>query len=238
MNIIRINHFNTLISNIFIDLCHFFLPRFCIICQTTQIETDTSVCKNCWSQIPAIDRDEYITNIVHKQIQDDCYFNKSIVVWSFSPEVQTIIHYLKYMDFRQLAKIIGKAMGEKLIRFGSSPKDTILIPVPLHRTRIRERGYNQSELLCQAIYEATGLPFSDNILKRIRYTQSQTRLTAKERHQNVAGAFKAVSKKELNDKTIFLVDDVLTTGATMNSCAKELFLAGAKNINLLAAVKA
>ncbi|MDZ7377321.1 MAG: ComF family protein, partial [candidate division KSB1 bacterium] len=125
-------------------------------------------------------------------------------------------------------------MAEKLKPLNFSPDETLLIPVPLHKTRARERGYNQSALLCRAIARQTGLPYDEHILKRVRYTRSQTKLSASERLKNVNQAFRIVNKEPIQNKNVILIDDVITTGATMNECARELITNGARTVALCA----
>jgi ComF family protein len=97
-----------------------------------------------------------------------------------------------------------------------------LIPVPLHPAKCRERGYNQSEYICQGIHAVTGLRVITGLLKRQRYTESQTHLEIEERRKNVAGAFVLDPSAEVSGRTFLIVDDVITTGATMSACAKTL----------------
>jgi ComF family protein len=103
-------------------------------------------------------------------------------------------------------------------------KYNIIIPVPLHRTKQRERGYNQSEYVCTGIYEILNLEVIPNGLKRIRYTKTQTKLNREERKENVTNAFELNEKylNKIQGKNIILVDDVITTGATILECGRIL----------------
>ena len=129
-------------------------------------------------------------------------------------------------------------MAEALTEFNFPFKNVIIVPIPLHKIRIRERGYNQSALLCKAIATETGFIIDERVLKRVRYTQSQTKLNAIARQKNMQNAFTVTDKEKIRNKTIILVDDVITTGATMNACAKELKKYGAKTVFIFSAVKA
>ncbi|OQX95795.1 hypothetical protein B6I21_03555 [candidate division KSB1 bacterium 4572_119] len=171
-------------------------------------------------------------------MHEDCYFKSAFSLWKFSSQTQTIIHYLKYMEFKRLADNIGYFMSLKLKRLNFPENDTIIIPIPLHKTRERERGYNQSSLICQSFVKGTDFQCLDKCVIRTRYTKTQTKLSAMDRHKNVSGAFKVVDPVKLKNKVVLLIDDVLTTGATMNGCAKELNRFGVKEIHLFSAVKA
>jgi len=109
------------------------------------------------------------------------------------------------------------------------------VPVPLHPKRLRERGFNQSELLCRAMSEKSGIPVL-NALARTRQTSSQAKLSGKERHTNILDAFSCVM--DVSGQTLILVDDVVTTGSTASACAKALLSAGAKQVCLLCAARA
>jgi len=201
-------------------------------------ENEKLICDNCWSHAPKIEQDFDLSNQIKIKLVDEVYFSKVISAWEFSPTIQYAIHLLKYQNYKVLANRIGLFMAERLTKQSLPMDRTILIPVPLHKTRTRERGYNQSTLLCRVIAAETGFDYSDRILKRVRYTQSQTKLNAVERAKNVENAFKVIYPEQITNKLVILVDDVITTGSTMNACAKELIKHGAGVVYLLSAVKA
>ncbi|MFC1502203.1 ComF family protein [bacterium] len=109
-------------------------------------------------------------------------------------------------------------------------KESILIPVPLHKLRYRERGFNQSEIICRSIGSTVSIPVETDILVRTRNTFTQTKLEAEERIRNVNEAFRVRDPNSVQSRTVILVDDVVTTGSTMNSCAKCLKNAGAEKV--------
>ena len=110
---------------------------------------------------------------------------------------------------------------------------SLIIPVPLHVKRLRERGFNQSLILARVIGEKQKIPVNFSLLKRHKFTSTQTGSNKKERKQNIKGAFEVTDKKEINGKNIILIDDVYTTGATANECAKTLIKAGAQKVSVL-----
>lgn len=105
-----------------------------------------------------------------------------------------------------------------------------IIPVPLHKKKLKERGFNQSAVFAREVSKYLHIPCKENCLLRKKYTQTQTKLDAEERQTNVSNAFGIHNGKEINNCKILLVDDLITTGATMNECAKILLAAGAKSI--------
>ncbi len=214
----------------------FVYPCYCLACRSRLQHSELLLCETCWNTLPQIPGELEVSTMA-RNIEGPIYFSKAISVWEFDPIVQQVIHHLKYQHFHRLAAILGRFMADKLTCL-SLPPNTLLVPIPLHPTRHRERGYNQSALLCQAIAEQTGFSASPSLVQRIRYTHSQTTLNAAERRRNVANAFRVSTPAALQEKLVVLVDDVITTGATMNACAQELLTHGARDIYLLSAAKA
>lgn len=227
----------SLIPTLFRSILSFVYPPFCIVCSSRLPESNRLICESCWNSFPKIDENFDLSDVIKSKITGPVYFSNAFAIWEFSPAIQNIIHQLKYQNFKILANRIGIFMADRLRKLPLPIEKTLIIPVPLHKTRMRERGYNQSALLCSVIAAETGLPYNDQILQRIRYTQSQTKLNASERLKNVQNAFKVSSPNEIAHKIIILVDDVITTGATINECAKELMRAGAEAVNLFSIAK-
>ncbi len=147
---------------------------------------------------------------------------------------QALIHHAKYNSMMQLAKILGSRTAEELsTKFSSFD---MIIPVPLHPTRFAERGYNQAELIAEGFSRRSGVKHEPKLLKRIKQTPSQTGLTAQAREENVKGAFTLMQKyvPKITGKRILIIDDVMTTGATLASAASELDKAQPKCIGVLA----
>jgi len=152
-------------------------------------------------------------------------------VSAYHGPLRACIHALKYGGNRRLAEPLGALLARAYLAYGL--RADIIIPVPLHNERERERGYNQSYLLAQVCAAQLGLPLNSTVVSRIRPTQAQVHLTVRERQQNVAGAFRctpASATEALHGRRILLIDDVCTTGATLEACAAPLFAAGAASI--------
>jgi len=142
--------------------------------------------------------------------------------------VRSLIHGLKYGKLADLSKILGNILVSAAIQ--NKLKDLIVVPVPLHYRREKERGFNQAELLAKYFSGKLDAPFV-RVLQRIRHTVSQTKLTREQRLLNIKNAF--VARRLVTGDTILLIDDVLTTGATLEECAKVLKQAGAKRVMAL-----
>jgi len=133
--------------------------------------------------------------------------------------LRTAIHRFKYSNMRLLAAPLGQLMSQYLLR-NQLPVD-VIVPVPLHPHRLRERGYNQAALLAKEMEKALGLPLLEDALVRVRSTIPQVGLSARERRDNVRGAFHWADRS-LEGQRILLVDDVCTTGATLEACSLAL----------------
>jgi len=146
----------------------------------------------------------------------------------FDGAIRQAIHQLKYRNLRALAVLLAQLLDDCLV---SSPvPGEVLVPVPLHQKRLRERGYNQSSLLAQELGKLTNLPVVNDCLIRQRHASPQARTsTVDERRSNVAGAF-ICRDRRLKDKQVLLIDDVSTSGATLDACSRALKEAGAVSV--------
>lgn len=146
----------------------------------------------------------------------------------FEGTIRSAVHQLKYRNLRAIAAPLAKMMADYLDD-NPLPYD-IIIPVPLHNKRLRERGYNQSELLAKEIAGLTGIRIEKDLLTRHRHTPAQVMTKSiQERHANLTGAFTCKSEN-INGKKVLLIDDVATSGATLDACAKALKSAGAVSV--------
>jgi ComF family protein len=147
-------------------------------------------------------------------------------------KMQDIVHLLKYRGMMSIGVELGRMLGQKILDEGRFDPSSVLAPVPLHRLKRRERGFNQSELICRGVSAITGMPLRNDLLIRRSNTRSQTKLTLEERKENVKNAFEVNEKKRkaVRDADIILVDDVITTGSTIEAGAKTLLTAGAARV--------
>jgi ComF family protein len=155
------------------------------------------------------------------------------VLWAcgvFDSFYRAVVHGLKYDGLLPLAKDVGGVLAERFSAYDNIPKIDAIVPIPLHWTRKRQRGFNQSELIAKVLGERLQLPVSSKILERIRKTLDQTGLSAKERVENMRGAFAAGSRLDMTGQRVLLVDDVTTTGATLFEAAKVLREAGCRDV--------
>jgi ComF family protein len=135
---------------------------------------------------------------------------------------QQILHKIKYKDQRQLARYMGEKLGECAFNQSWSKKVDLIIPVPLHPSKKRKRGYNQSFLLAEGVQKVFGIKIEKHALKRIRANITQTKKNKYERWHNVEEVFNLVDSKKVRNKHVLLIDDAITTGATLEACVRAL----------------
>jgi ComF family protein len=163
------------------------------------------------------------------------------VCWERSDTIaQTIVHALKYGGWPAIADDIGARMAQSSWPDDVRRERTALVPVPLGAARLRERGYNQSDLLARGVAARWKIPVWTDVLTRSRETSSQTRLTPGDRVRNVSGAFQATipGRIKLRGAHVVLVDDVVTTASTLNACAAALFDGGARVLSYVTFARA
>jgi ComF family protein len=148
------------------------------------------------------------------------------------------IHRLKYGGKTSLSRPLGALAKDTFCKFWDSGGIDLILPVPLHIKRLRERGFNQAHLVNKKWAEMEGIPFDGFTLSRSRWTKPQTSLTRAERRRNVKGAFSLRCAEKVKGLSILLVDDVFTTGATVNECARVLVKAGAASVDVLTLARA
>jgi len=147
-------------------------------------------------------------------------------LYVFEGGAREAVHYLKYRWRTMLGPVLGKALAALVSDMGFSPE--LVLPVPLHRRKIRQRGFNQSVVLARHMSRCLGLKLDVSSLARSRHTASQVGLNTRERRRNVAGAFVVRRAQRVAGRAVLLVDDVLTTGATVDECSRVLKEAGAE----------
>jgi ComF family protein len=155
-------------------------------------------------------------------------WNGAFALFDMTGDVREAIHLLKYRDRPDFARSFGRLLGNKLRRELPCPVDMI-VPVPLHWTRFLQRGYNQAALVCQGVSLELGVPIV-RALKRCKPTPHQARLSRNERISNLTGAFSTTRSTNCQKRAILVVDDVLTTGATLSAAASVLLDAGASKV--------
>ena len=213
------------IIDTFLDLI---FPRKCVGCQQ-KIPGKQVLCPECQQQL--IWRDNF-------ESSSENHFSRAYAVYDFSPLIQKLIHDFKYNEMTLIGRFLAEQASAFILAQNDFPKIDFIMPVPLHRVKKRFRGFNQSEVLTRVIAKNCGFSHLPNAIQRKRFTQTQTMLGRQERRQNVLGAFKLKNPQRISAKTILLVDDVFTTGATVNSISNLLENNGVSQIIVLTIARA
>lgn len=156
----------------------------------------------------------------------------------YSSELSRVIQALKFDGRRNLAKLLAPLLASTFLESWSPQEIDLIVPIPLHPKRRRERGYNQAALLGRSLARLVGLPFCDDALLRVRSTLPQVGLSDSERSQNVEQAFRCAHPAAIKGKRVLLVDDVMTTGSTVASASEALLSGGALRVSVLTVARA
>lgn len=218
----------------FDDILNILFPKVCCCCDKGLVGNEELLCFSCRSQLPKTNysdlKDNELINRFYGKLNLD--YGAAYLFFYKSGITQKMLHLLKYSDLPELGELLGKWYGYELAEKKIINKADIIIPVPLHAKRIRQRGYNQSLLIARGISSVTKIPINTKALKRVQFEESQTHKTKEQRWANVTDSFQLVDQKEIEGKRILLVDDVITTGATLAACGNKLLNGGAVGLSV------
>ena len=204
----------------------------CAICGRRLHYRHSHICLSCFNQLPFTQMQGEKGNKMERLFWGQFPIVRANAFMYYHPHAEetAIFLDLKYRNRPQVGIIFGRLMAEDLIDTDFFDGIDLVIPIPLATERLRQRGYNQSEMLVKGICEITHLPIDTHSVLRTVSNQTQTRLNAEERKANVTNIFSLSPHHQLNNKHVLLVDDILTTGATLISCAREI--AKAENVRI------
>jgi len=206
------------------DLLHLFYPRLCLACGKNVPSYEEDICVSCKATLPETNFHLQKENPFTDRFWGRFEFETGAALYHFTKasRVQHLMHNLKYKEKKEVGITLGRRYGHSLNRSPHFMDVEVIVPVPLHPKKQYKRGYNQSEQFAIGLSEAMGIPYLKNGLVRLVDSESQTKKSRVERLANLEGVFALGKSKLLSGKHILLVDDVLTTGATLESCAQQL----------------
>ena len=218
------------------DLIGLLFPNLCNACGVPLFHSEDTICTKCLYDLPFTDYHLHAENRVAKQLWGRLPLNAAMAMLYFrkGAKVQNLIHNLKYNNKTDVGVVLGQQLGERLKISPLYESVDLIIPVPLHRKKFRKRGYNQSTYIAQGISEKMEIPFGETQLIRRVETDSQTKKNRYNRYENMKSVFSVVRAEEILNKHILLVDDVVTTGATLEACANILLENGASKVSIAA----
>ena len=209
--------------------CDMLMPKHSLLCDECMNRLQPigyAECAAC--KAPLLQNQDICPKHPKPTDEEPIVFYRSLGI--FNGVLKTLIHGLKYRDRTDIGIYFGHLIGKLIDRERRFRDFELLVPVPIHKIRKRDRGYNQSEMIARGITERCGMPSNSKAVRRVRNTQSQTKLDLKNRQENVRNVFEVVDKDVISGKGIIIVDDVVTTGATTKELARALIAAGAKKI--------
>ena len=204
-------------------LFHLFYPHNCIGCGSDVIDKENFICLDCINDLPHTNFAMHANNPVEKKFWGRLALTSAMSQFYFSKIsiIQNIIHEFKYRGNREAGLYLGRLIGQSLLNSNRFDVD-VIIPIPLFEKKEKQRGFNQAAVLCQGISEAMNISVLENIVTRIVHTETQTKKHRAERWQNVEKSFSVTKPELLEDKHVLLVDDVITTGSTLEACGQQI----------------
>lgn len=210
---------------------HLLFPHVCSGCGNDIVSQESMLCMRCIDAMPETNFELHANNPVEKTFWGRLQLNGATAQYYFTKEslMQHLMHQFKYKGNKELGLQLGRLMGEQIKRSGRFEVDA-LIPLPLFPAKEKRRGYNQATILCQGMAESMKVPIVDKAIIRPQFTETQTKKGRIERWKNMEGKFVLASPEAIKNKHLMLVDDVVTTGATLEACGIELLKA--ENVTL------
>jgi ComF family protein len=223
------------------NLLNLFFPEVCLACNHQLKDNESDICTNCRHELPTTDFHLEKNNAVEKVFYGRVKLEHAMALLFFQKKgiVQQLLHNLKYRGYERIGTLLGKWLGHELQNSAHYRNIDLVIPVPLHRSRLKKRGYNQVEKFAQEIAKALNAEYNPNILIKTTSTTTQVFKKRLARWDSSKASFQVANSHLLESKHILLVDDIITTGATIEACANQLFTANSnKNLKISVATMA
>jgi ComF family protein len=209
-------------ESLFSDFIALFYPKYCFGCRDGLVKGEDTLCTKCVLQLPKTNYHHSISNPIKERLFGRLPLEHALAFLKFRKTgiVQHLLHELKYNNHPEIGVKLGKLYGREL-KENLIDQFDLIVPVPLHNSRKRKRGYNQSAKFAEGLSQSLDVPWDESISMRTTSTATQTKKNKVERWENVKDVF-AVHDDRVRDKRILLVDDVITTGATIEACGRHL----------------
>lgn len=205
------------------SVLHLLFPHVCTGCGSDILSNESVLCMRCIEGMPETNFEIHPNNPVEKLFWGRLPVTNAAALFYFTKEslMQHLMHQFKYKGNKDLGLQLGRIMGEQILKSGRFNVDA-LIPLPLFPGKEKKRGYNQATVLCQGMAESMKIPVLDKVITRPQHTETQTKKGRIERWKNMEGKFILSDTSSIRNKHLLLVDDVVTTGATLEACGNEL----------------
>ncbi len=216
------------------DFISLFYPHYCLGCSQALYKGEEILCTRCIRDLPKTEYHLDNENPIKLRLSGRLPAKHVVAFLKFRKTgiVQHLLHQLKYNNHPEVGVRLGKIYGKELFDNGYANEFDLIVPVPLHETRRRRRGYNQSARFAEGLSESLQIPWDEWISTRTMSTTTQTRKSKVERWDNVKDVFDIRQSEKIQNARILLVDDVITTGATLEACGKHLIEAGCRELSI------
>ena len=211
-----------------------FFPSYCRGCHDSLVKGEDLVCTNCMLEMPKSHYHLETENPFYEKFRGRLPLRHVMTLFKFVKEsrVQQLLHALKYKQQPEIGQMLGRVYGQDLLEANFKNTFDLIVPVPLHSSRRRIRGYNQSEEFGKGLSQILEVPCHDSYMIRSAKTETQTQKSKLSRWENVSTIFHVVETERITEKRILLVDDVVTTGATLEACGRALLNAGCRELSI------
>lgn len=218
------NLFLSKITHTWADFVNLFFPHLCLACSEPIAFDEAFICLNCQAELPETDFHLTKKNPFTERFDGRLPVETAAALFFFTKKSKTqhLIHQIKYHDKREAALELGRFMGQKLIKQAHFQGIDYIIPVPMHSQKRITRGFNQAEFFANGLSDVLQIPVNTTGLQKIKMTETQTKKSRLERLQNTDDVFILNTPSVFQDKTLLIVDDVMTSGATLEACAKTI----------------
>jgi len=218
------------------DFISLLFPRLCYGCGNHLVRNESLICTECYVMIPRTNYHLEPDNPVAQLFWGRCRIEKAAAFSYYTRDsrIRKLIHQMKYKGAREIGAELGRIYAVSLMSSKFLDDIDIIIPVPLHPSKVRQRGFNQSDEISRGISSVSGLPVDTATLVRKTVTQTQTRKSRYERWTNVSDIFYVTDEDKLKGRHVLLVDDVITTGSTIEACADEILKTEATKVSVAA----
>jgi ComF family protein len=205
------------------DVLNILYPRLCLSCDNVLHDTEVLVCHQCLSQL-SLTNFQPDDNPIKTRLLPIVNIQNATALFLFDKSgiIQELIHKLKYEGHQDIGVLMAQFAQDYFNQFKLGATIDLIVPVPLHPKKLKQRGYNQMTKFGKNLGNYFSVPYQEDVLLRRRHTTSQTKKTARERRENVSGAFVVKSPASFTGKHFLIIDDVMTTGATIEACAETI----------------
>lgn len=220
----------------FQDFISLVFPVYCLSCRDALEKNEDLVCTRCRIELPRTGFHLQADNALARKFWGRVEIQQAMAFLKFlkGGSVQNLMHHLKYKGAQEVGELLGRWYGDELAEAGLAPGFDLIVPVPLHPSKLKKRGYNQSDCFARGLSAALNVPWQADVMNRSIQTDSQTRNARFSRWENVSDIYLVKKPEAIKARQILLVDDVVTTGATLESCAGALLQAGAAGVSVAA----